>query len=870
MEISNLIDSEVLQLLQTNFCQSNGIYMLCLGCEYEVITKQYGSKEACDWIEGHVSREKYLALIEKSRGSRIEHFVEIPGEEPFVRLCAVAINISGKNQITWIVTAIVEDELDSRDDIPDYMDTVREEQLYRTLTFLSQMSRQIFAAKMGEVIAQDAMRESMESERRMELQLRRSESMTEIVRQLESDHEFQQIAEEVIRVACQCLHIEAGALLRENQDHTVEELCGYSGKQGRMNDTAVQKIDKKLLPFFDGKSYTVSSDTSRTEEFENFFRKYGLTAGIFLPIPSEEKAVLYLCFCDREPSRNWDVMEIKFLNDVKHIVQEVLSKGETKNSLASSHAALEAILENAGCGIYVMDPADGSLLYRNQKFGEIFQKTAEMKKNGQMAAVQKNRSSRYEEVYLPLDERWVDINRTRIQWVDGREVSLCTVYDVTDKKNYQQKIESQANNDFLTGLYNRMRCEQDLDYYIRETVHKGTKGAVLYLDLDDFKHINDGLGHQYGDILLKEVSDSISRIRGVEDCCYRIGGDEFIVIVKDSCFPELNRIVDDILGIFQSPWVLKGDDYYCTMSLGIVCFPADADTVEDVIRKGDLALYAAKRKGKNGVEFYNQTGEDSPYRRLDLENNIRRAAMNACAEFEVYYQPIVNIDGETDRCCGAEALTRWNSAELGFISPGDFIPIAEYLGLINPIGEHVLMQAAKQCRYWNDMGHPDYHINVNLSVVQLIQNDIVDKIRHVLEETRINPKNLRLEVTESLAIDDMRRMVRVLNQIKELGVGVALDDFGTGFSSLNHIRELPIDVIKIDRCFIEHIAEDDFSEAFVKMVVELASVIDVEICVEGVENISQYRKVKDAKVEMIQGFYFDRPMKLEEFEAKYL
>lgn len=870
MEISNLIDSEVLQSLQTNFCQSSGIYMFCLGSEHEVITKQHGSEEEREWIAGHVAAERYAALIEKSQSSRIEHLVELSGDETFIRLCAAAINISGKDQITWIVTAIVEEKVDGSEDIPDYMETIREEQLYRTLKFLTQMSRQIFAAKMGEAIAQDAMYQSMESERRMESQLRRSEAMTEIVRMLESESEFHEIGESIIRVACQCLDIKAGALLQKKQEHTVDMICEYCREPEDAYITTMQYIDKKILPFFDGKSYTISSDTSLVGAFAEFFHKFQLTAGIFLPIFHKDEAVMYLCFCDRTPSRNWTMVEIKFLNDVKHIVQEIFSKREAKNSVASSHAALEEILENVGCGIYVMDPADRGLLYTNQTFAEIFKHTIATNKLEPMLAAQKSNAHSYEEVYMALEDRWVDMNRTRIQWVDGREVSLCTVYDVTDKKNYQKKIESQANNDFLTGLYNRMRCEQDLEIDIRDAVHNGTEGALLYLDLDDFKHINDGLGHQYGDILLKAISASISQIHGVENSCYRMGGDEFIVIVKDRYFSQLERIVKDILDIFRKPWVLKGDDYYCTMSLGIVCFPTDADTVEDVIRKGDLALYAAKRKGKNGVEFYNNVDETSPYRRLDLENNIRRATMNACAEFEVYYQPIIRIEGEEDSCCGAEALARWNSAELGFIPPGDFIPIAEYLGLINPIGEHILLQAAKRCRYWNDMGHPDYHVNVNLSVVQLLQNDIVSKIQKVLEETRINPGNLRLEVTESLAINDMKRMVRVLSRIKELGVGVALDDFGTGYSSLNHIRELPIDVIKIDRCFIEHIAEDDFSESFVKMVVELASVIDVEVCVEGVENTSQYRKVREAKVEMIQGYFFGRPMKLKEFEEKYL
>ena len=181
-----------------------------------------------------------------------------------------------------------------------------------------------------------------------------------------------------------------------------------------------------------------------------------------------------------------------------------------------------------------------------------------------------------------------------------------------------------------------------------------------------------------------------------------------------------------------------------------------------------------------------------------------------------------------------------------------------------------MYEAAKRCRYWNEMGHPEYKVNVNLSVVQLLQNDIVKKVQKVLDETRINPRNLTLEVTESLAINDMDRMKKILSRLKSLGVRVALDDFGTGYSSLNHIREMPIDIIKIDRCFIEHIAEDDFSDAFVKMVAELARTLGLSICTEGVEDTAQYRLIKAMNIEMIQGYYFSKPMKLEDFEAKYL
>lgn len=306
------------------------------------------------------------------------------------------------------------------------------------------------------------------------------------------------------------------------------------------------------------------------------------------------------------------------------------------------------------------------------------------------------------------------------------------------------------------------------------------------------------------------------------------------------------------------------------MSMGVVKFPTDGDTVEELIKKADIALYEAKCAGKNRVEYYNGNEEATSSKRLDLEKNMRNATLNSFEEFEVYYQPIVDVTQPETPCVGAEALIRWNSEEMGMISPAEFIPLAEYLGLINPIGEYVLREASRRCKYWNDMGHPNYKVNVNLSVVQLLQNDIVEQVSEVIKESGINPANLTLEVTESLAINDMSRMKRILADIRKLGVRVALDDFGTGYSSLNHIREMPIDVIKIDRCFIIDIGKDDFSDAFVRMVAELANAINVNVCVEGVEAKEQVDVLKKTKIHMIQGYYYGKPMPIAEFEKKYL
>lgn len=871
---NGLIDSAMLQQLQDQFCRANNLYLVCLGREEGVITKAYGSREELSFLHSLVDKQAYMNLIMRAEHDWVETMLEQQVSQACIKMCSIATRIEKKVEVIWVVIGLLRDAMPEGIELPEYMMTTTEKGFYASAEFLASLSTQLFEVKINQMIAQDAMKKSLDSELEIKQQLDRTQAMAEVIGMLESDEGFTELTQRILKETCESLQIAGGFLIRENIDRRTTDMIGEFVE--RSEDSLIrhfQHIDKDELPFFNGKPYMISSSSMMPEPFERFFKENGLSAAVFQPMEVNDNGLLmYLGFFEKGNKREWESEDIKFISGVKRVIQSILIKRIAKNSLASSYASLEAILENTGCGILVVDYNTRSILYTNQKLKDLFSHTIAAGNLEELVfgEEEEKKTHYYDEVYYVEEERWLDVHKTEIDWVDGRRVGLCTLYDITDKKLYQKKIENQANNDFLTGLYNRMRCEQDLGRYIAKAQAVNCEGALLYIDLDDFKHINDGLGHPYGDVLLKAISHSLQRIEGIEKSCYRMGGDEFIVIISEAVYPQMERILRDIDSIFSKPWFLKGEDYYCTMSMGITCFPSDGNSVDDLIRKADMALMTAKRRGKNCVEYYNDKDQASTYRRLDMEKNMRTAAMNACKEFEVYYQPIVAVQEDGTPCCGAEALVRWNSSVLGFVSPEDFIPLAEYLGLINPIGEFVLEQAAKRCKYWNDMGHPNYKVNVNLSVVQLLQNDIIKKIKKVLDETRINPRNLTLEVTESLAINDMEHMKRILSEIKSLGVKVALDDFGTGYSSLNHIREMPIDVIKIDRCFIEHLGEDDFSDAFVKMVNELANTIGVKVCVEGVETKLQLDVACDMRVSMIQGYYFGKPMKIAEFEEKYL
>lgn len=863
-----LLDAAMMQELQEHFCDANSLYLACLSVKYGVVTKAYGSKEELAYLHSKVSMDMHVALLNHLMNSNIESVVEMNCQQTLTKMCGVAIRIEGEIEAIWIAIGVMED---AAEEIPSYMQVTSEDRFYKSIEFLETLSKQLFAVKLEERMAQEAFLASRASENKMEAELHRSEVMTSIVKMLESENDFTKIVDDVLEIVVEYLGISDGALLRENaKGDMVDLVCEYS----KTNEVSVfdqsQGIAKALVPFFNGKPYMISSNSMMPEEFHLFFDRTRIQAGVFLPITINDKVGMYLCFFERSQSKIWDVSEIKFMNDVKRIIQSILIKRIAKNSLATSYASLEAILENVGCGIYVRNPHNGQMLYANQKFTESFKRMVEDGSMDYYITATLETKGHHKEFYFEKEALWTDIRCTSIKWVDGKEVQLCTFFDISDIKEYEQEIEKRENHDMLTGLYNRIRCEHDVEQCIHSAIEVGAEGALLYLDLDDFKHINDGLGHHYGDALLQSIAKELVSIPSLENSCYRVGGDEFAIIVHQHHYPMLYMIIEDIKEVFAKPWMLKGTEYYCTMSMSVVRFPTDADNFEELVKKADAALFDIKNTGKNRVTYYDEEIDTGSYKRLDLEKHMRNAVYNNMDEFEVFYQPVVDATQANNPCIGAEALVRWNSKELGYVSPGDFISLAEYLGLINPIGEHVLRQACTRCRYWNDMGQPDFTVNVNLSVIQLLDPEIVNIIRRAIEDTGIIPDHLHLEVTEGLAVNDMSRMKQILAEIKALGVKVALDDFGTGYSSLNHIREMPIDIIKIDRCFINDLGKDEFSDAFVKMVTQLSSAIGVITCVEGVEEANQVEILKNMNVRLIQGFFFGRPMRVEDFEAKYL
>lgn len=869
-----LIDREALQHLQDDFCSVAGLCAYCVDAEGEELTVLSGN--ACDrlLVQEHISKDEIMQAVSRvEEGSLEELAVEDTGACN-LKMAAMSIRLQGKTAMVWLVFGILSDAevrqgRDAR--LSGYQCAVTEKEFYKALDLLREGSLVLMKNRFSCVSAKAESLRNRYSAIELQDTLNRTEAMKELVELLDSNEPEGFVVEKMLKIVGEQLQVTSGYICRLYADTKTADIVGQWYQKGAVPTfDRTQKLDAETLLFTE-KPVIMSSDAIDSSEAAKSWRELGVRAFVVFPLIKSEDVHMCLAINQKGRNRIWSVEDIKFIADAVKVLQSIFTKRMQKSSLAKSHAALEAVLDNTGCCIYVKDAVTGKVLFANRRLKNMFAKEL---KNGafekllEQGTAQYKRSGAYE-LYHKERERWYDLLYTEILWVDGKKTSLYSLYDITEKKNYQKKIEQQVYTDFLTGLYNRVCCERDLALYVDDAKKRGVQGGLLYLDLDDFKHINDGLGHQYGDVLLKSISNALSGIDGISTTCYRVGGDEFIIVIPPECYLQFEHIIEQIRIVFAKPWFLKDADYYCTMSMGIVTFPDDGESVQELIKKADIAMYEAKKTGKNRISRYSDSLGLYSGKRLDMEKNMRDAAMSGYSEFMIYYQPVIDISKPGTPCTGAEALIRWNSAELGFVPPAEFIPLAEYLGLINPIGNHVLLEACKECKKWNDNGYPGYKVNVNLSVVQLLQVDIVDTVERAVMETGIKPANLTLEVTESLAINDMGRMKEILSKIKALGVRIALDDFGTGYSSLNHIREIPFDVIKVDQSFVKDLAEDAYSQSFIKMVAELAETIGVSICVEGIETQEQYKVLEGMKVRMVQGYYFDKPMPQRDFETKY-
>ncbi len=479
-----------------------------------------------------------------------------------------------------------------------------------------------------------------------------------------------------------------------------------------------------------------------------------------------------------------------------------------------------------------------------------------------------NRVSDFEsEVYRRDGSRiWISENAHAVLGADGEPLYYeGTVEDITAQHNYRQQLEYQATHDPLTGLPNRNLLQDRLQQVLRQAQRRGSHGALAFVDLDNFKFVNDSLGHGAGDRLLVEVARRLRTCLRDADTVARYGGDEFVLILGDNGgLSETLQILHRVREVIGEVIVLDEHELHVNCSIGVSVFPDDGDDLEALLRHADAAMHHAKKLGKGQFQFYTESLNAAARDRLALDSALRRAVEQE--ELHVVYQPKVDARGQA---YGFEALVRWESEDFGSVSPVKFIPLAEETGLIGQLTWFVMRQACRQAALWRASGHKDLRVAVNISPSLFREKDLAALVRSVLDEAGLPPGNLELEITEGMLMGDVQRALAVLNELKSMGVFIAIDDFGTGYSSLAYLKRFPIDILKVDRSFVTECDQGAEAMAITRAIVSLAHSLNLRVVAEGVEKPSQLAVLNALGCEEFQGYLFARPL-LPEAASEYL
>jgi len=447
--------------------------------------------------------------------------------------------------------------------------------------------------------------------------------------------------------------------------------------------------------------------------------------------------------------------------------------------------------------------------------------------------------------------------------VTGRMVEIVSVSrDVSERKGVEEQIEYEAYHDALTGLPNRRLFRDRLTVALAHARRMRKPLGVMFLDLDRFKYVNDTLGRSLGDELLKAIAARLRVALREEDSIARMGGDEFTVLVGDlHNVDDVVKVARKLLETVAQPIAVEGQDLFITTSIGIAMFPTDGDTAEMLLKNADHAMYRAKDAGRNAVRMFTASMNVRALERMSTESSLRHALERG--ELQLYYQPQINVG--TNGIVGVEALLRWNRPDVGVVDPMSFIPIAEETRLIVPIGEWVLREACRQAKEWQGARYPGLRMAVNLSPRQFQHGDLLAEVAAALEESGLAPADLELEITESMAMHNSERTLKMLRRLREMGVRIAVDDFGTGHSSLNYLRSFPIDSVKIDQGFVHEIESSAADRAIVSAVIRMAHGLTLRVTAEGVETEAQLAFLREQGCEEVQGFLFGRPKPAGEF-----
>ncbi|MEP0856284.1 EAL domain-containing protein [Trichocoleus sp. DQ-U1] len=568
-------------------------------------------------------------------------------------------------------------------------------------------------------------------------------------------------------------------------------------------------------------------------------------------------------------------------NAIAQLEGEIAERKWAEEELEKSLSLLKATLESTADGILVVDKT-GKIASFNQKFVQMWRIpdsiVAAGNSNQALAFVLEQLKNpetfitKIQELYSEPDAESYDLlefkdrrifeRYSQPQRIGGKVVGrVWSFRDVTERQQAEETIRYQALHDLLTGLPNRMLFNERLSVSLAYARQSQSTLAVMFLDLDRFKTINDTLGHAFGDRLLQSVTERMIGCLGEDDTVARWGGDEFTLLIPQiRCKEDAAKIAQKILEDLKPEFYLEGHSLHISSSIGIALYPSDGADAETLLRNADAALYRAKEKGRNNYQFYNPAMNSQNSELLVLENDLHHALERG--EFVVYYQPQVNTT--TGEITHVEALLRWQHPKFGLVSPGIFIPLAEETGLIVPIGEWVLKTACAQNKAWHDAGIADLQVAVNLSARQFQEPDLVKMVTRVLEETGLEAQFLELEITETITMQNVEFTRKTLSELHRLGVYISLDDFGTGYSSLTYLKKFPFHTLKIDKSFVRDLTSDPNDAAIITAIAALGKVLNLRLVAEGVETEAQKDFLQNLQCEQMQGYFFWRPQAAEE------
>jgi len=559
------------------------------------------------------------------------------------------------------------------------------------------------------------------------------------------------------------------------------------------------------------------------------------------------------------------------------VAMDLTSRKLIETALCDAEEKYRTIFENAVEGIFQIN-LDGGYLNINPAMVRIFRHTSaeqlishlnnpthplfvDPKRRLEFMCFLRDRGEvvNFESQIYGYDQQTLWINET-VRAVPGKngEIQLFegSVEDISDRKHYETRLMYQANYDALTGLANRNLLHDRLQHAIASAERYRHQVTVAFIDLDQFKFINDSLGHHTGDHLLKAVAARLTSCVRDSDTVARHGGDEFVVVIDHSNEAVISLLMSKILNSVAQPVMVDGHELHITASIGFSLYPIDGVDADTLLKNADAAMYRAKEQGRNNVQFYTEELNRKIHKRVALESILRHALERG--EFFLHYQPQVSL--HTGAIVGVEALIRWMHKTEGVISPADFIPLAEELGLIVPIGEWVLRTACAQMKAWQTAGLPEIGISVNLSARQFRQRNLAEVVALALHDTGLAPCYLELEITESMMMDNVELAIATLDKLKAMGIKLSIDDFGTGYSSLSYLKRFPIDVLKIDQSFVRDISQDPEDAPIVRSLITLAHSLKLKVIAEGVETQGQLDYLGTHRCDVIQGYYFSRPV----------